>query len=257
MTNFHCCAIVPTFENPATVRNVVERIRMTLDDVIVVDDGSSEPGRLACQSIQRDGLAEVIRLPHNSGKGAAMRTGFRAAGKRGFSHAFQIDADGQHDLDALPRFLSAAEASPESAIFATPVYDETAPWLRSFARKITHFWVDLEVGRGVIKDALIGFRIYPLEATLSLGLVCNRMTFDVESAVLLAWAGVPIQNLPVGVRYLTAEAGGMSHFKIGRDNLRLSWLHCRLCTTASIRWFLRRTFRRTRQDPRANEPDRS
>lgn len=256
MTDFRCCAIVPTFENPATVRDVVERIRMTLDDVIVVDDGSSEPGRQVCESIRRDGLAEVIRLSHNSGKGAAMRAGFRAAGTRGFTHAIQIDADGQHDLDALPRFLSAAEAWPQSAVFATPVYDETAPWLRSFARKITHFWVDFEVGRGVIDDALIGFRIYPLEATLSLRLVCNRMAFDVESAVLLSWAGVPIQNLPVGVRYISAKDGGRSHFKMGRDNLRLSWLHCRLCTTASIRWCLHRILRRTEQDARASKPER-
>lgn len=240
MSEFRCCAVVPTFENPATIRSVVERIRLHLPDVIVIDDGSSEPGREACKAIAAEGLAELIRLPRNRGKGAAMRVGFREAGARGFSHAFQIDADGQHDIDAIPSFLEAARATPDGAVFATPVYDASIPSSRRIARRITHFWVDLEVGAGRIDDALIGFRVYPLDATLTLPLACNRMTFDVESAVQLAWAGVPIQNLPVGVRYLSEEEGGRSHFKLVRDNLRLSWLHCRLCTVASIRWCLGR-----------------
>ena len=64
------------------------------------------------------------------------------------------------------------------------------------------------------------------------------MSFDVEAAVLLAWAGVPIVNQPVKIRYLTSEEGGLSHFRPFQDNLRLSWLHSRLCTGAAIRWCL-------------------
>jgi glycosyltransferase involved in cell wall biosynthesis len=234
MTDFRCCAIVPTFENPETVRRVVERIRVHLEEVIVVDDGSSAPGREACAEIASLGLAQVIHSPRNQGKGAAMRTGFRSAGERGFTHAIQIDADGQHDTNAIPRFVEVAREAIDSAVFATPVYDESAPRSRRVARQITHFWVNLEVGPGVIDDALIGFRLYPLAATLSLPLVCNRMAFDVESAVQLAWAGVPIRNLEVGVRYLTEEEGGRSHFRLVRDNLSLSWLHARLCIRAAI-----------------------
>lgn len=254
MTAFRCCAIVPTFENPKTIRSVVERIRAHLPDVIVVDDGSGPDGQKACETLADDGLAEVLRAPGNRGKGAAMRRGFRAAGERGFSHAIQIDADGQHEIEALPRFLEASRAAPESAIFATPVYDETAPRSRRIARQITHFWVNLEVGPGLIDDALIGFRLYPLAATLALPLICNRMTFDVESAVELAWAGVPIQNLPVGVRYLSEEEGGKSHFKMVRDNLRLSFLHARLCTRASFLTLLGRSPRKGTAKARLAEP---
>jgi glycosyltransferase involved in cell wall biosynthesis len=244
MSEFRCCAVVPTFENPETIRSVVEAIRAYLPDVLVIDDGSSAAGHAACAALSKEGLAEVRHLPENRGKGAAMRVGFAEAARMGFTHAFQIDADGQHDAKAIPAFLEAARERPECAVFARPVYDDTIPAARRIARKITHFWVNLEVGRGVIEDALIGFRIYPLQATLSLGLVCNRMTFDVESAVLLAWAGVPIVNRPVRVRYLTEAEGGRSHFHVVRDNLRLSWLHCRLCTTASIRFCFGRPVRR-------------
>jgi glycosyltransferase involved in cell wall biosynthesis len=244
MSEFRCCAVVPTYENPKTIRSVVKAIRMYLPAVLVIDDGSSQAGREACAKLAEEGLAEVRHLPANRGKGAAMRLGFSEAVRMGFTHAFQIDADGQHDTEAIPAFLESARANPESAVFARPVYDETVPTSRRVARKITHFWVNLEVGRGVIDDALIGFRIYPLEATLALGLRCDRMTFDVESAVLLAWSGVPIVNLPVRVRYLTEAEGGRSHFHVVRDNLRLSWLHCRLCTAASIRFCFGRPARR-------------
>ena len=250
MIGFRCCAVVPTYDNPETIRSVVEAIRMHLPAVLVIDDGSSEAGREACAKLAEEGLAEVRHLPENRGKGAAMRVGFAEAARMGFTHAFQIDADGQHDAEAIPAFLEAAKAKPESAVFARPVYDETAPTSRRVARKITHFWVNLEVGRGLIDDALIGFRIYPLEATLALGLRCNRMTFDVESAVLLAWSGVPILNLPVRVRYLTEAEGGRSHFHVVRDNVRLSWLHCRLCTAATIRFCLGHPARRALSESR-------
>jgi glycosyltransferase involved in cell wall biosynthesis len=229
---------VPTYDNPETVRGVVERIRVHLPDVFVIDDGSAAPGREVCQAIERDGLARVLRLDENGGKGVAVKRGLAEAARAGFSHAFQIDADGQHDLDAIPGFLVASRNSPDYSIFGSPVYGESAPAVRRVGRKITRFWVDLEVGRGVIEDAMVGFRIYPVAQTLALPLRTNRMAFDVDVAVQLVWAGVPIENLPVGIRYLTEEEGGRSHFRPFVDNLHLSWLHSRLCTTLSIRWCL-------------------
>jgi hypothetical protein len=87
---------------------------------------------------------------------------------------------------------------------------------------------------------MIGFRVYPIEATLAAGARSNRMAFDVEVAVRLARRGVPIVNLPVGVRYLSPEQGGLSHFQPVRDNLRMTWMHSRLCTAGGTRWCLDR-----------------
>lgn len=232
------CALVPTYDNPETIGAVVDRIRTHLPQVFVVDDGSADPGRRACEALAREGRAELIRHPVNRGKGAAVRTGLAAARAGGFSHAFQIDGDGQHDLDAIPAFLAASRARPEAALLAHPVYEATAPALRTIGRKLTQFWVDLEVGGGRIQDAMIGFRIYPIDATLAVASQCDRMAFDVEVAVLLAWAGVPIENRPVGVRYLTEAEGGRSHFRMVRDNAALFGLHTRLCTRGSIDWCL-------------------
>lgn len=233
---FRPCALVPTLDNPATIRGVVERVRIHLDDVLVVDDGSDAAGQQECSRLQRDGLASVHRLPRNRGKGAAMKEGFGLLVQRGFTHAMQVDADGQHDVAAVPDFLRAAAEQPEALVLGYPVYDESAPRLRRELRKLTQFWVDVETGRkGVVRDALIGFRVYPLASTIGVGARGNRMDYEVEIAVRMARAGVPIVNLPVRVRYLTKEEGGISHFRPVLDNLRLSWMHCRICTAMSMR----------------------
>ena len=132
MNEFRCCAIVPTFDNPETIRRVVEEIRSQVPDVLVVDDGSAAAGREACYALARAGLARVFRLEKNRGKGAAVQRGLREAATAGFTHAFQIDADGQHDLGEIPRFLAAARESPDCAIFGAPLMNTVtavgAPW---------------------------------------------------------------------------------------------------------------------------------
>lgn len=232
--------LVPTYDNPETIRAVVERVRAHGLDVIVVDDGSAPPGRRACEQIAAEGLATVLHLPANAGKGAACKRGFRAAVERGYTHAFQIDADGQHDAQQIPAFVAAARAHPDAVVLAYPEYDESAPRARRIARWVTDFWVAVEVGgRGKIRDAMIGFRVYPLAATAPLEHVGDGMDFDVEVAVELVRRGSPAVNLPVGVRYLSRDEGGVSHFRPFRDNLRFSWMHCKLCTLGCIRWTLR------------------
>jgi glycosyltransferase involved in cell wall biosynthesis len=232
---FRPVLLVPTYDNPKTVRAVVERARAHLADVLVVDDGSGPAGRAACEALAAAGLAEVVHRLENGGKGAAVKTGFAAAAARGFTHAVQVDADGQHDLGALGALVAAGAAHPGALVLGCPEYDASVPKGRLWARKITRFWVDREVGRGVIRDAMVGFRVYPLAAALSVEVRGDRMDFDVEIAVRLAWTGMPVINLPVRVVYPDAEAGGVSHFQPLRDNLRFSWLHSRLMTTKIFR----------------------
>ena len=232
------CVLIPTFNNPLTVRGVVENARQFVEHVVVVDDGSDAPGRQVCEQLQQAGLAMVVFRERNGGKGAAVKTGFAAARELGFTHALQMDADGQHDATLIPTFLAQSESTPDALLLAYPVYDETAPALRKLARKFTDFWVNLEAGRGKIRDAMVGFRVYPLGSAKQIRVIGDRMDFDVEIAVRFAWAGVPIVNLPVKVRYLRAEDGGISHFQPLRDNLRFSWLHTKLCTQACVAWVL-------------------
>ncbi len=232
---FRPCALVPTYDNPATIEAVVRAARAHVADVVVVDDGSGPAGREAVARLGRDGLAHIRHRDENGGKGAAVKTGFHFARALGFTHAIQIDADGQHDIARVPAFLDAARAAPDTLVLGYPEYDADAPRGRRFARKITKFWVDVETWSKRIQDPMIGFRVYPLAAVDVADRCGDRMDFDIEVAVRLAWARVPIVNLPIAVRYLTAAEGGVSHFRMFRDNVRISWLHTRLTTIAVFR----------------------
>jgi len=246
MHAFRACVVIPTYDNPATIRAVVEQARDHLPDVIVVDDGSHTPGREACESLARAGLATVHHRAQNGGKGAAVKDGLALARERGFSHAVQVDGDGQHDLAQIPRFLELARQRPEALILGTPVYDHTLHKGRYAARLVTRFWNYLEVMGPTIGDSMCGFRVYPIAAALASGTRGNRMDFDIEIPVRMVWQGVPVVNAEVRVRYLTAEEGGVSHYQTFRDTLLISWTHSKLMTEIIFRlltWPMRRLLR--------------
>ena len=232
---FRPCAVIPTYDNPATVRAVVERVRAHLDEIVVVDDGSGAAGRAAVDEIARSGLARVERRAHNGGKGAAVKTGFAAAQRLGATHVLQVDADGQHELTDIPRFLAEARAHPDALILGRPVFDATQPRSRAFARQLSIFWVSVETGSRAIADPQCGFRVYPLAAALAANARGDHMEFDLELPVRMVWAGIRVHNLPTRVRYLSADEGGVSHFHAVRDTARISWLHIRLAATAAAR----------------------
>lgn len=237
MTGWRCCGVVPTFDNPRTVRQVVTGMRAHGLEVVLVDDGSGPEGKRVCEQLGAEGLAVVHRLAQNGGKGKATKRGLAVAAELGYSHAFQVDADGQHDLAQMPVFLEASRQQPEALVLGYPHYDASIPNVRRVGRKFMTFWVGIEVGgRDKIKDAMIGFRVYPLAAVQRLRRLGNRMDFDIEIAVRLCLLGIPVLNLPVPVRYLAAAEGGVSHFRPWHDNLLFCWLHSRLCTAAVLRW---------------------
>jgi polyprenyl-phospho-N-acetylgalactosaminyl synthase len=225
------CAVIPTYNNPATIRSVVEKVREYVSDVIVVNDGSGDEGRAVCEALAAEGLADVVHRAQNGGKGAAVKDGLRRAKERSFTHALQIDADGQHTIEDIPRLLEAANSNPRALVLAAPRFDETAPKARLWARQITIFWTNLETRRGLIEDPMCGFRVYPVDEALTASVQADYMDFDPEVAVRLAWAGLPVINVPTKVRYVSAEEGGVSHFRVFKDNALISWMHTRLVLT--------------------------
>jgi hypothetical protein len=166
-------------------------------------------------------------------------SGFLRARELGFTHAVLLDADGQHDLSDIPRFLSLARANPAALIAGRPLFDETAPTSRSVGRVISRLWAAVETGRPVIADPLCGFRVYPIEAALAARPLAQRMDFDNEIAVRMAWNGTPVVNVPTRVRYRTEDEGGVSHYHLLWDNVRMSWMHTRLACQSPYRLLMR------------------
>ncbi len=231
---YSVCAVIPTFDNPKTVAAVVRGTLEYLDCVILVDDGSGIEARGVLDRLAGDSHVRLVRRVRNGGKGAALKTGLRQAVICGFSHALQIDADGQHDLGSISEFLGASRADPQALVLGYPVFDATVPRGRLWGRQITRWWTRVEVGGPTIIDPMIGCRVYPLASAAVIRPVGDRMQVDTELAVRLVWRGVPVINLPVRVRYLTAEEGGVSHFRMVHDNVAISWMHSRLVTTALV-----------------------
>src|SRR5262249_60584826 len=154
--------------------------------------------------------------------------GVRGGARRGFPHALQVGADGQQDSNAGRRFRREGEREPSAVVCGLPRYDASAPASRRYGRWITHFWVWLETRSFAIGDALCGFRLYPLAPTLALDnrvRLARGMSFDIDVIVRLAWEGLPIINVPTWVTY---PRDGVSHFRLWRDNLRISGTHTRL-----------------------------
>jgi len=224
------CIVIPVYNHGHGIGPVLEGLRHHHLPVIMVDDGSDDGSdAILRQRVTADpNRLVLVRRAHNGGKGAAVITGLREAHRRGFSHALQVDADGQHDLADLPAFLRCAQQHPDALITGVPVYDDSVPKSRLYGRYLSHFWVWVNTLSLDIRDSLCGFRIYPLADTVALldnERLGRHMEFDCEVLVRLHWRGVPIINLPTAVHY---PADGVSHFRLCRDNLLIAGMHTRL-----------------------------
>ncbi len=225
---FRPAAVIPVYNHGDAVGAVAANVRANGLHCFLVDDGS-EPGCAAqLDVLARAGDVTLVRLPVNQGKGGAMIAGLRAAAAAGFSHALQIDADGQHDARDIPAFLALAAASPDAVICGVPVYDESVPTGRLVGRYATHVWVWINSLSFAIRDSMCGFRVYPLATVVRLfddATLGRRMDFDPEVLVRLHWRGVAIVNVPTRVTY---PQDGLSHFRLGLDNWLISKMHARL-----------------------------
>lgn len=225
--DFSPCVVIPCYNHGATMAAVLQRLAPFALPVFIVDDGSDETTQQQLAALS-DERTVLIRLPHNQGKGVAVVRALQAAAAAGFSHAVQLDADGQHQIEDCARLLAEARRYPECLISGQPIYDNSIPKSRLYGRYITHFWVWIETLSFSIKDSMCGFRVYPLQPTLALveeQPVGRRMDFDTEVMVRLWWRGTTSRFVPTRVTY---PADGLSHFDALYDNLRISWMHTRL-----------------------------
>jgi glycosyltransferase involved in cell wall biosynthesis len=209
----------------------------------VVDGSTDGTAQSLTRLAQETPQLRVLVLDTNRGKGAAVLHGLEAAQAEGFTHALTMDSDGQHPANLIPTFMQASQAKPEALVLGRPVFDASAPLLRVRGRKVSNFWANLETGFAGIGDSLYGFRVYPiadLVAVMRRNPWMRRFDFDPEAAVRLVWRGLPPLNIDAPVKYLSADEGGVSHFKYGRDNLLLTGMHLRLFAGAVLRapWLL-------------------
>jgi glycosyltransferase involved in cell wall biosynthesis len=223
------CIIVPVYNHGAGAVALAQKLKSYELTTFLIDDGSDAETRdeLDSVAVQNDWIT-VLRHAENGGKGAAVLTGLHAAWAAGFTHALQIDSDGQHNSNDIPEMIALATAHPDAVITGWPRYDESVPKGRLIARYLTHVWVWVETLSFDIKDSMCGFRVYPLKPVIKLTEHVNlgrRMDFDPEILVRLHWEGLPILSHPTTVIY---PAGGTSNFRLWHDNYLITRMHTRL-----------------------------
>jgi len=213
-----CAAVIPCFNEAPEIGKVVAQVRRHLPNVIVVDDGSTDN---TAENARRAG-AEIIRLAKNSGKGAALKSGWRHARELGFSWVLLLDGDGQHDAEDIPRFFACAGNTGSNLVVGNRMGDCSAmPWLR---RQVNQ-WMSNRISHltgAVLPDSQCGFRLAHLDTLANLTMHANR--FEIESAMLVAFcrAGRKVEFVPIRTLY------GNRGSKINPLTDTLRWWHWRL-----------------------------
>lgn len=214
------CVVIPTYNNRATLRRVVEETLRVAGAVIVVDDG--------CTDGSIDDIADlpvnVVRLPRNRGKGPALRAGFRRALELGYHHAVTLDSDGQHFPEEIPALVEASRLSPDALIIgARDMSGENVPESSHFGRMFSNFWLKIATGVDV-NDSQSGFRLYPLRHVTRIRSLFGRYAWECEAVIRLSWGGCPIVPVPVRV-YYAPRAERVTHYDMFWDNVRYSALY--------------------------------
>jgi glycosyltransferase involved in cell wall biosynthesis len=242
------CIVVPVFDHEGAIGATVAGLKRFGLRCYMVDDGSGPACAKVLDQIAANETAWVrlLRHPRNRGKGAAVATGIAAARADGFTHAVQVDSDGQHNLDDVPKLLALAASDPRALVTGVPVYDSSVPKSRLYGRYVTHVWVWINTVSLEIRDSMCGFRVYPADAFLAVWngtYVSRRMAFDSEIMVRMYWRKVPVLQMPTRVTY---PADGVSHFDLLWDNVRITFATARLAVGMLLRlpWLLARAIAR-------------
>jgi len=192
-----CAAVIPCHNEAASIADLACTVQRYLPAVVVVDDGSTDDtGERARQS-----GAEVLRLPRNQGKGAALRAGFRHAHGRGFAWALAMDGDGQHSPGDIPAFLSHAEATGADLIIGNRfAYADRMPAVRRFVNRWMSRRLSVLCGQS-LADSQCGFRLLRLARWAELPWQTDHFEVESEIVVRFARAGYRVEFVPVQTLY--------------------------------------------------------
>lgn len=212
------CALVPAYDAARTVGDVVRSLAKIWPDpqtILVIDDGSRDA---TAAEAERAG-ARVVRHPVNRGKGAALRTGLRAAHEAGFDVAVTIDADGQHPPAEALRLLHHPASAGALVLGVRDLVKAGAPRPNQISNRISNFFLS-RFARTLFADTQCGLRRYPIAATLAADGGADGYAFEAEVILRLVASGVPVVEVPIDVIY-PPEKERVTHFDSVRDPARI------------------------------------
>lgn len=224
------CVVIPTYNNHATIQTVVNDVLTYCDDVIVVNDGSSDGTKEVLDIISK---IQLVSYEENRGKGFALKKGFMYAISKGYAYAITIDADGQFYAKDIPDFLKANKQHPSALIIGERLFGPAERTRGSkFANRFSNFWFYIQTGRK-LDDTQTGYRLYPIKKIKGIPFLTSRYEAELELLVFSSWHGIEIVSMPVDVYYPPKEER-ISHFRPAADFFRISLLNTVLCFLAVV-----------------------
>jgi len=235
LTTNHCI-VIPHFRHVPQLRRFLPTLAQANLPLLVIDDGSGTDVVTELKKLVSEyPWVELIVRARNGGKGAATITGLQNARQRNYSHVILVDADGQHDPLDVIRLQGESKTEPHVLYSGHPQFGDDIPAIRLYGREITNVLARIEAGNWGLKDAMCGLRVYPVDTTLALAMECGsrvRMEMDTELLVRACWHAHSVRYVDTKVVY---PEEGASHFRMGKDNIRMVLMHCRLLLEALVR----------------------
>ncbi|MEY2480041.1 MAG: hypothetical protein QOI04_968 [Verrucomicrobiota bacterium] len=205
-------AIIPAFCEEKHIGDVVRRTRGKIDNVLVVDDGSSD----ATAARAREAGAEVIVHPQNRGKGEAIKSGLRYFLDRQFEWVVILDADGQHLPEEIDRFIAATSTSDAKMFVGTRMNDVSSmPLVRRMVNRYMSRKISRVCGQE-IPDTQCGFRMLHRELIPEVLGGADRFDYETEMLIIGSRQGCKIESIPISTVY----SDEVSSIHPVRDTLR-------------------------------------
>lgn len=211
--------VIPAYNEAATIRSVAQETLEHLEQLIVVDDGSTDTSAHLLQDLP----VTVLRNETNCGKAATLWKGFEYAKSLGVTAVITLDGDGQHSPSDIPRLIAQANVSPHHIIIGARRRPWTRhTWHRIIANRVADFWVSWASGHP-IADSQSGFRIYPMSLLTCLNIPTNReRSFVFESEILVEGAKRGYWSLPIPIESEPRQAPRPSYFRPVVDIARIT-----------------------------------
>ena len=223
--------IIPTYNNPKTIKDVAFDVVEHGFECIICDDGSDIPIESLFNDDEKQNIY-FVRDEINQGKGAAIINGTLKAKELGFTHVLSIDGDGQHLASQAKKVIDICKG--DEIIIGARNFDlEHVPNASKFGRWFSNMWAKWDTGQ-TITDSLSGYRIYPI-SILDLDIKTKRYDWEMEVIVRHADAGKQIKEVIIECYYPTPEQR-VSHFHKFVDTMAIVWVHIQILPFKWIKW---------------------
>jgi glycosyltransferase involved in cell wall biosynthesis len=206
-------AVIPAYQEEKHVSEVARRARAQLQNVLVVDDGSTD----ATSDRARSAGVDVVVHPQNRGKGESIKTGLHYWFQRGSEYVVLLDADGQHLPEEISRFVEAAAADNEAKIFIGSRMNDTSTM--PFVRRIVNRYMSGKISRVCgqqIPDTQCGFRMLHRDIIPEVLSGASRFEYETEMLIIASRKGHRVASVPI----TTVYSDEVSSINPVRDTLR-------------------------------------